>query len=124
MQLFSTPFLRLSVLLSALAASTLTAAYPRPQGFVGTGGTQSSYNSTSSNGTSSSNTTTYLQVPAVVTGSDGNSQFQCWQLKTPFTANSSSGSASQLSIGDVTGATYSVQPPDSNAGVHTTSTPA
>ncbi|KAF2235012.1 hypothetical protein EV356DRAFT_514644 [Viridothelium virens] len=117
-------FHRLSVLsaLTALTPLTFTNAEPRPQGPVPFGSTPSSYNQTGP-GNSTSNST-YLQIPAVVTDSDGNSQFQCWQLNSPFTSTPFGSNGSQLGFGDVSGASITVQPPDSNTGVHTTSMPA
>ncbi|KAI9687053.1 MAG: hypothetical protein M1822_002463 [Bathelium mastoideum] len=115
-------FHRFSILLSALAA--FTAATPRPQGVpISPGNSPSSYNSTGP-GNSTSNAT-YLQLPAVVSGPNGNTQFQCWQLNNLFVATSPGGNQvpEQLNFGDVTGAGYTVQPPDSDGGVHTTPVP-
>jgi hypothetical protein len=62
---------------------------------------------------------TFLNITAV-TAENGVSAFECWQILPGFTTSSQTGTAgaSQLQLGNVANASYSVIPPGFNAGVH------
>jgi hypothetical protein len=73
----------------------------------------------------SSNNTTYLTAPALVTTPQNTSTIQCWRLKNPFLVSTTAGIAGSraLTLGNVTNLSYVIQPPRFKGGLHNAPVP-